>query len=134
MQKVYLVLLILVSVVSITSAVSAEEVEEKSSIFNLPDHNGIKDNMKTIDLEEMTKKSKDLGEKAYIFLQSNSVLYLLICLGVGLVFLLFGIVFRFFRAVAGFAIFVGIIGFTLINFAPDAVNRFVHWVSNLGVG
>lgn len=113
---------------------SSDETKESGSIFKLPEHKGIKENMKAFNLEEMTAKSKEVGEKAYLFLQSNSVLYLLICLGIGLVFLIVGIVIKFFRALAGFAILVGILGFTLINFAPDAVNRFVAWVSNFVAG
>lgn len=130
------ILVIFVILLALSPVVSAEEIDspDDSSIFKLPDHKnkGIKENMKPFNLEELTKKSKETGERLYLFLQSNSVIYLLICLGLGLVFLVLGIVFKFFRAMAGFAILVGIVGFLLINFAPDLVNKFISTVTNMG--
>lgn len=114
-----------------SSTSNTEVVGEKksNSIFIIPEKKGILEQInEPVDLNEAAEKAEQVGNQVYALLQKNSVTYLVISLGVGLVLLILGIFFRTMRKVAGMAIFFGILGFMLMNFAPELVNGMVQWI------
>ena len=110
--------------------VSANTTNTSETVKKLSANQTILDDIKPINFDEIIQKIETAGYKYYSLAKENSIFYFLGALAVSLTLMFIGIFIKTLRTVAIFALFVGIIGFLVIQFAPDLVYSFVDRISN----
>jgi hypothetical protein len=86
--------------------------------------------VKPIDIEKVTKKIEDAGDKSYQLLRSGSPFYFVIVLGIAFSFMLLGLFIKKMMSVGIAGLFIAFFSYIMINFASEITSSIVAGITN----